>query len=849
MTRRTAPLALLLLFLGGCSGGSPATADAARPDLAPTDLVGVEARIDAARPDLAPPRPAALYLQLDPALPAWLGPRLRELLGAATTLSIVEVPVNDPLKDLASGSLVIAVGSTATGTSLVPSGDTEFSGLADDGYLVRSSVEAGVTRLVALGREGTVLGRKANRGVLYAAYALLEELGFAFLHPLAPVRPSELKLPAQALRIAASPYWPTRGIHLHTMHPLELTDLLNGWGETGRADQAGFDKGLKEWRSVCEWLIANRQNMVEWVLLWAQSWATFAESSTRQQRLTKLVEVAHEYGLATGVDVSLALAQQHSFRLVQKTGTLAEEIAQIRSRVDYLIGAGFDFISTESGTSEFTAGSDTRMLEWMNELASYLKSKGKRAHIKVHCSQGVTASSYKDPKTGAPLNYNFLPHFAVPELGIMPHTVQHYALDDPAPTYANTSFSFMRDFLRMEGGRRDILWHPESSYWVSFDVDVPLFLPLYAERRLHDLRLIAADEVAGLVGEGTRGGSRIQGQVLFSSGWEWGYWLNDVVALRAAFAPGPPTATAAQAFRAALVPALRPFGSAAAKLEDLIVQIASDQRNQLILGLVNGVAPTTVVERNGQAYLQGWESYDDLGSLLEGVPGMPKMQTQPDKLGLVSMRNPLNPGPSYTKEIAPLLAAISKSAAAHLTELETLGPQIPPVTAALFEELRDSVRMTSLRAKQVHALYDYVASLDLLGNPTAAGKARLVEAQTALDQAKAVVAKRELAYRVPADRIASWRSGPTAYRFGYLWTVRRLHYWWRDEGKAVKAPASPCYLNMMDAAEIAFGEGFWVDSTDTIKALLSFLGLGSFIGECLTAPSSEPSYPPPGLRP
>lgn len=67
-------------------------------------------------------------------------------------------------------------------------------------------------------------------------------------------------------------------------------------------------------------------------------------------------------------------------------------------------------------------------------------------------------------------------------LGVLPHTVQHYGLDDPAPTYGNDGFAHVRDFIHQEAGRRRVLWLPETAYWVSFDIDIPLFFPLHAER-------------------------------------------------------------------------------------------------------------------------------------------------------------------------------------------------------------------------------------------------------------------------------------------------------------------------------------------------------------------------------
>ena len=107
-----------------------------------------------------------------------------------------------------------------------------------------------------------------------------------------------------------------------------------------------------------------------------------------------------------------------------------------------------------------------------------------------------------------------------------------YALDDPtAGAYGNQNFSYMEDYMVSEAKRgvRSVLFYGETAYWVNVDVDVPLFLPIYAQRRLHDLRRIAGREI--------REGFRIQGQMNFDSGWEWGYWVNDVVTARASWDP------------------------------------------------------------------------------------------------------------------------------------------------------------------------------------------------------------------------------------------------------------------------------------------------------------------------
>jgi len=91
--------------------------------------------------------------------------------------------------------------------------------------------------------------------------ALLEQLGFAFLHPLETYIPASLSLRRTTpFDLVEEPYWPIRLWHrtclatarrcmarlltlhtslnarvvpaVHTMHPIELTDLLNGFDIT-----------------------------------------------------------------------------------------------------------------------------------------------------------------------------------------------------------------------------------------------------------------------------------------------------------------------------------------------------------------------------------------------------------------------------------------------------------------------------------------------------------------------------------------------------------------------------------------------------------------------------------------
>ena len=113
--------------------------------------------------------------------------------------------------------------------------------------------------------------------------------------------------------------------------------------------------------------------------------------------------------------------------------------AEIRARVEWLTddlgpgggggggstSAGFDFIATESGLSEVTHPTCAQMLALIDELAQSARARAVPTYIKCHCSAGQKCdANHSDPRTGAPLDFNFLPMLADSAMGVMPHTVQ-----------------------------------------------------------------------------------------------------------------------------------------------------------------------------------------------------------------------------------------------------------------------------------------------------------------------------------------------------------------------------------------------------------------------------------------
>ncbi len=792
-----------------------------------------------------------LHVHLGSDLPEAVGQQLVTRLDAATPASdVVVVHSEDGSVSGADGvscdddSVALVFGDAPARAQVISDADVVAAG--PEGYVLRSGVVDGDPALVVDGNPPAVVAGRhvlpSPGGAAYGSYALLEELGFAFMHPLAPTLPLALPATLPTLDVTTAPRWHKRNMHLHTMHPLELTELLNGWGQGDPDDVASWNAMRPEWSLFLEWMLANGQNEVEWILLEAESWADFAQSVERQRRLKLLVDDCHAWGVACGADVPIALQQQHTFRLIRDAGDRAVEFAQIHERLDYLMAAGFDFLATENGSTEFTNPGTENMLAWINEVARYVDEvHGKEAAIKVHCSTGQTAEPFTD-ENGDPLNFNFLPGEADPRMGVLPHTVQMYGLTDPAPTYGNTDFGYIREFLQQEVGERTVVWHPETAYWVSVDIDMPLFLPLYAERRVSDLQLLADDEDLGLMGRGIHAGKHMDGQSIFSSGWEWGYWLNDVVAARAAWDPRRGQDNADDAMREILKPLARVLGAAGPVVVDRVTDLAVAEKAVLIDGEVDGVAPDDIVRRSGFAYLAGFEAFDDIADLASNF-GINANQTQPTKLGLVEMRNPFHAAPSYTGEIDLLLQemlVLFSDAEDGLSSLIVTGPGLP-----LFEDMKDSLTITRLRAQQLAGLYTYVDNL-ADNNDDDRGPA-LASARAALNEAAVVVARREAAYRAPVARIAAWRENPTAYDFTYLWTVHSLYFWWRDEGKAVDGPASPCYLNIINPADVALGEGTVNDLTRVLRDLVDG-GFAEPLGECVAAPETEPTFPQDDLR-
>lgn len=320
-------------------------------------------------------------------------------------------------------------------------------------------------------------------------YYHLRKIGFLFPHPRIEILP-----PLKDLRsfcgstVEWSPRLKNRGFHLHTQHPSEFL--------------AGFMMGdSKIALDYIKWMARNLQNSLQICLIQLK----LKESDHLRTQIT----VARSWGIRTGLAVSFASLQQRSHKLISVMASLSMKMGlkKLDESLVHLINYyPLDFVSFELGTSEFTKTNPVQTIAWLNRAAQILTQKNLQMFVKIHASNNQI-----DPKYG---NYNFLPQFADEKVGIEPHTVFFYGLNDKrTPFYDRQNFEDMKEFYIKEAKRRPAMYFPETSYFIHMDVDAPLFLTDYLIARTDDVDWMEDHQLDGIMN--------------FTTGQELGYWLFD----------------------------------------------------------------------------------------------------------------------------------------------------------------------------------------------------------------------------------------------------------------------------------------------------------------------------------
>ncbi len=568
--------------------------------------------------------------------------------------------------------------------------------------------------------DGFVVKGGTPLGIQYGVADVLERHGYRFFHPWQTLRPDTVSLLDEAgLTEALAPEQEIRGLHPHTIHPTEaLWDL---W-IPGEANLEGS-------RRMIDWLVKNRGNHLQWPGL---DNITGADHAAWKSHTAAILSYAHNRGVRVGLGVQLfgGANLQHAYDLLEVPAAAAEQEAQIDQQLGLVLdGLPFDVLNVSFG--EFSGETPEAFISSLDQVIA-------RAHHHdpgLEVSAVVHVGEMEDTRVeyqGEEMIYYFLVKYADPSLVPYVHTVMYYNLfEDAGLAYGHEDFSDHRDYLQ-ERLRADepVVYFPESAYWVAFDTPVPVYLPLYVQSRWFDM-----DQLR-------QAGTPLTQHILFSSGWEWGYWQNDVATLRSGY-------TLPADWREHFTWMYAPYGDS--RIADALIEVSEAQHTSLI---GERLAP----------WLAGRDAIMDLGRNLNIV-------AQPDRPSfeeIVAMS---------AEDRAALRAEVLEPLRAHAAVYAEVLPGLP-TGDRWQDEVVDGVEIDSLRTRYIADTLDALL-LFADGDPEAV--AVLDRAAETLSAAQTVVARRHANLHDPdPTTLISPVDNPTIYDYGYLHQADVLCFWHRE---------------------------------------------------------------------
>lgn len=582
------------------------------------------------------------------------------------------------------------------------------------------------------------------QGVSFGLYGLLQEkLGFKFYHPRRTIIPHWTDFPLrQNFKWDAKALFDKKGFHLHTQHPLELTEQLHD----GKLPHA-----IEDVKEYIDWLVRNGQNYFEFCLLESidrKEWPNHAKA---------IVDYCHQRGIIAAVDLSLHMIQQKTFQLYK--GPVAKQ-KQVEKNLKWLMHADWDFINMEFSTAEFISGNKKRkeelrlfIIDWLRKNTN-TKLMGRQHVVRHENEAGHKRKNFEWDSASAALDK---------ERGVLSHTVMFYDMTEPdAPVYENKNQRHQFDFLLSQMKQRETWYYPESAYWITFDISVPMLLLPYLTARLSDIDTCAVYKVPG--------------HVTFSSGWEWGYWLIDWSIARWSW-----------------------------------------------LHTIDGVAQKRYPEMYAYEMLDASKDKEVFSQALEVQQEKLKdhdlmrwmtAMTITDEIGIKALNDEYHPRPHLSYKF---LQRKADTATLYSIKREII-PELENFSARLFsfalslngrdsvaQEFADGIATTALRAEHRQYILRYILckrESKLLNAPCNCDSI-LQKATKIRNDAQVIVNERQQNYRYPISSIAEKRWDHTSYHFGYLYPASHLHFWKREEEEARKNKYSPLFMNIWNMWRIA----------------------------------------------
>ena len=590
------------------------------------------------------------------------------------------------------------------------------------------------------GRTVVTVSGATPLAVAYGLYELAALMGARYYHPresFVPVDPGA-ELPAGLEEgLTRSPHARLRGFHQHTQHPIVWSDYLL---QPDPANRAPITEYLR-------YLLRNRQNVFEWHMLGTVNRAEWDDHARF------IVAEAHRHGVKAAMVVGFADMQQNAYRLVTDLGEgrpreerIALQRAQVREGLDDLLPLGLDILVFQFGTTEMTNLSDEETLGWFEELSEWQSewAPSMEVYAWIHTPADLLADDGETP-------FFHLPLQSPPDIGLYVHTTMFYDLENPAPVYNNQDFIHQQRCFEEGAGVRSLVYYPETAWWLGFDNNLPLFLPITLYSRAHDVQEVIPPLIDPYP---------LDGHITFTTGIEWGYWMFDDFVSRLTWQPD-------LGWRDYVVEISEIYGPAASEVADVLIGLTERQiadfydTNPLIF-----------------FYLAGESRHDEIGAVA-GLTGRPVKPSFLDiyNLGSEAFQDWL--GGDYAQLIEIRDAYLGLVAELdHLSELED--PSDPGLADRFFE-LKSALEVTAWRAEHTVALYGAVAAAR--GGDEAAAEAGLQAARDITEAVRARVAEvEERVYRYPLELQSEEKpSSLTAYPFGAYHETRTAYFWARRD--------------------------------------------------------------------
>jgi hypothetical protein len=584
-------------------------------------------------------------------------------------------------------------------------------------------------------------------GVAAGLYGLLQEkLGFRFHHPRESLVPSLTAWPIrERFSLSGSPRFEKRGFHLHTLHPVELTEQLH---------DPTTPNAFEDVKVYIDWLARNGQNTFQFFLLREidrKAWPAHAR---------RIVEYARQRGIRCGVEISLSMIQQQAFQAITLLRPYPSYQRQVDDTLAWLFQAPWDYVSLDVTMGEHLPFLDRLMPDVQMHIEQQVEKRyGARLLYATHVICSDSGAKVRRPK--------------LPNSGIMIHTVMCYsASESKAPVYGNQNQRFMLDAAKEESRRRETWYWPESSYWVGFDTSVPLLLLPYLDARWSDIETMARLEVSG--------------HLTFTSGWEWGYWLMDWSIARWAWEFSDngrkrPTSPLSR-----------------------LAELHGDPELQLLMGQALALQNSYLKDKELLRFMSALTPFSELPH-----PFDKPFQPEPDfRYGwLLNKASQLEASQALTQPVADLekyalrMGSVVSLIERRINRLRREG-RIGEEQTELLAELACGLRVTSLRA--AHRAVTLRAILAKRGehagniDHSRVSDQLLVKARLIRMQAQDQVTRQEVRYRYPVEQIARRRSGMTAYPFGYLYPASQLFFWEREEEQIRHERFDALFMNLWD---------------------------------------------------